>query len=107
MLTVSPAPDILIEKNTSTRTHRAPLAFAVFALALYVPGFWWGIPHATAPDRTHAWGTDDETPLGPQGLWWGFVAGLASVAVFLLIRVRALFRRGVTRVHVEAPLALH
>ena len=65
MLTVSPAPDILIEKNTSTRTHRAPLAFAVFALALYVPGFWWGIPHATAPDRTHAWGTDDETPLGP------------------------------------------
>ena len=47
------------------------------------------------------------TPLGPQGLWWGFVAGLASVAVFLLIRVRALFRRGVTRVHVDAPVVMH
>lgn len=47
------------------------------------------------------------TPLGPQGLWWGFVAGLASVAVFLLIRVRALFRRGISRVHIEAPLVMH
>jgi len=37
------------------------------------------------------------TELGPQGLWWGFVAGLASVAIFLLWRVRVLFRRGVTR----------
>lgn len=43
------------------------------------------------------------TPLGPQGLWWGFVAGLASVAVFLLIRVRGLLIRGVGRVHVDAP----
>jgi Na+-driven multidrug efflux pump len=42
------------------------------------------------------------TPLGPQGLWWGFVAGLASVGVFLLIRVRMLFRHGVDRVHVDA-----
>ena len=41
------------------------------------------------------------TSLGPQGLWWGFVAGLASVALFLLIRVRMLFARGVARVHVE------
>ena len=48
-----------------------------------------------------------KTPLGPQGLWWGFVAGLASVAVFLLIRVRMLFRGGVERVRVEASAALH
>lgn len=41
------------------------------------------------------------TGMGPQGLWWGFVAGLASVALFLLIRVRALFRRGVSRIDVE------
>ena len=41
------------------------------------------------------------TPLGPRGLWWGFVAGLAAVAIFLLWRVRTLFRRGVTRVQVE------
>ena len=47
------------------------------------------------------------TALGPQGLWWGFVAGLASVAVFLLIRVRVLFRRGVQRVHVDASPSMH
>ena len=41
------------------------------------------------------------TALGPQGLWWGFVAGLGSVSLFLLWRVRALFRQGVTRVHVD------
>lgn len=41
------------------------------------------------------------TGMGPQGLWWGFVAGLASVAVFLLWRVRALLRRGVGRVLLE------
>lgn len=40
--------------------------------------------------------------LGPQGLWWGFVAGLASVAVFLLWRVVTLFRRGVRRLHIDA-----
>jgi MATE family multidrug resistance protein len=42
-----------------------------------------------------------KTELGPRGLWWGFVAGLASVAVFLLIRVRQMYRRGVSRVRVE------
>lgn len=42
-----------------------------------------------------------ETGMGPQGLWWGFVAGLASVALFLLLRVRALFRRGVVRVRID------
>ncbi|HYC52368.1 MAG TPA: MATE family efflux transporter [Gemmatimonadaceae bacterium] len=43
------------------------------------------------------------TGMGPEGLWWGFVAGLASVAIFLLLRVRVLFRRGVTRIDVDAP----
>ena len=43
------------------------------------------------------------TGIGPQGLWWGFVAGLAAVGLFLLWRVRALFRRGVSRLHVDAP----
>lgn len=41
------------------------------------------------------------TGLGPQGLWWGFVAGLASVAIFLLWRVRVVFRRGVSRIRLE------
>jgi len=43
----------------------APVGVACLALALYLPGFWWGAPHATAPNRTHSWGVDDETPLGP------------------------------------------
>lgn len=41
------------------------------------------------------------SPLGPRGLWWGFVAGLASTAVFLLVRVRILLRRGVSRIHID------
>ena len=43
------------------------------------------------------------TDLGSAGLWWGFVAGLASVAAFLLLRVKIVFRRGVGRVHIDAP----
>jgi MATE family multidrug resistance protein len=45
------------------------------------------------------------TRLGPRGLWWGFVAGLATVAAFLLWRVLVLFRRGVSRVHIDASVA--
>jgi MATE family multidrug resistance protein len=41
------------------------------------------------------------TPLRAAGLWWGFVASLSIVAVFLAWRIRALFRRGVRRVLVE------
>lgn len=36
--------------------------------------------------------------LGPQGLWWGLVVGLAAVAALLLARVAWRLRRGVTRV---------
>jgi MATE family multidrug resistance protein len=32
------------------------------------------------------------------GLWWGFVAGLGAVAVFLLLRIRVLMRRELARV---------
>jgi len=45
-----------------TATH---LVLVALALLAYVPGFWWGAPHATAADRTNAWGVDDEPPLGP------------------------------------------
>lgn len=37
----------------------------ILAFMILAPGFWWGVPHATAPDRVDAWGVDDETPLGP------------------------------------------
>ncbi|MCP4897999.1 MAG: MATE family efflux transporter [bacterium] len=39
--------------------------------------------------------------LGPPGLWWGLVAGLAAVAVLLLARVATKLSRPVTRVEVE------
>ena len=39
---------------------------------------------------------------GPLGLWWGMAAGLGAVSVFLLVRVRIRFGRGLRRLHVEA-----
>jgi hypothetical protein len=38
---------------------------------------------------------------GPIGLWWGFVAGLAAVAVLLLWRVRARFRTTILRLIID------
>jgi MATE family multidrug resistance protein len=43
------------------------------------------------------------TRAGPLGLWWGFVAGLAAVAVLLLLRARAKFRGPLTRTVVDDP----
>ncbi|MBA3560238.1 MAG: hypothetical protein H0W30_16735, partial [Gemmatimonadaceae bacterium] len=42
-----------------------------------------------------------QTELGPAGLWWGFVAGLATVALCLLVRVRWLLGRSLARVHID------
>lgn len=39
------------------------------------------------------------TSAGPTGLWWGFVAGLSSTALFLTLRVMALFRGELHRLH--------
>ena len=41
------------------------------------------------------------TDLGPAGLWWGLVAGLGIVAVFLLVRIGRLLRSTQHRVMVE------
>jgi multidrug resistance protein, MATE family len=41
--------------------------------------------------------------LGPGGLWWGLVAGLAVVAVILLTRVRIALARRRERVVIDAP----
>jgi Na+-driven multidrug efflux pump len=38
------------------------------------------------------------TPARAVGLWWGFVAGLAAVAIFLLLRVRWRFAGELSRV---------
>lgn len=44
---------------------RGRVVVFVVALLVYLPGFWWGLPHVTAPDRRQGWGVDDEPPLGP------------------------------------------
>jgi MATE family multidrug resistance protein len=41
------------------------------------------------------------TALGPQGLWWGFVAGLGAVSVLLLLRVRVRFARSLERLRID------
>ncbi len=41
------------------------------------------------------------TPLGPRGLWWGLVVGLAAVAIGLLLRLRARLRQAVRRVRID------
>jgi MATE family multidrug resistance protein len=41
------------------------------------------------------------TPLRAAGLWWGFVASLGIVAVFLAWRIRVLFRRDIRRISVD------
>ncbi|HUP89703.1 MAG TPA: MATE family efflux transporter [Longimicrobiales bacterium] len=38
------------------------------------------------------------TPAGAAGLWWGFVAGLAAVAIFLLFRIKHRFSGELTRI---------
>lgn len=47
------------------RIPRTAWLLAVLSFGLYLPGFWWGAPHATAPDRVQSWGVDDGTPLQP------------------------------------------
>ncbi len=60
-------------------------------MLVHLFGFWaMGIPLG----RYLAFGAN----LGPEGLWWGLVAGLAAVSVVLLLRVRTHLRRGVTRI---------
>jgi MATE family multidrug resistance protein len=41
------------------------------------------------------------TSLRARGLWWGFVAGLAAVAIFLLLRIRHRFARELNRITVD------
>jgi MATE family multidrug resistance protein len=41
--------------------------------------------------------------LGPRGLWWGLVAGLAAVAALLLLRIARRLSRPMARVVVDEP----
>ena len=48
-----------------SRLGKIRLVLLAVALLAYTPAFWWGAPYASGPDRTNAWGVDDEPPLGP------------------------------------------
>jgi MATE family multidrug resistance protein len=41
------------------------------------------------------------TPAGPVGLWWGLVVGLAAVAFFLLLRIRAHMGKDLRRIVID------
>ena len=57
-------------------------------------GFWvLGIPLGIAL----AYGAE----MGPRGMWWGLAAGLMSVAVLLLLRIRTRLSGSLERIHVE------
>ena len=63
-------------------------------MIINVLGFWLlGVPIS--------WYLGIHTSLGPRGLWWGFVAGLAAVAVLLLARVRYRLRMHIGRTLVD------
>jgi MATE family multidrug resistance protein len=69
---------------------RAPVAIAIM-------GFWLcGMP-------VSLW-LAYRADLGAVGLWWGFVAGLAAVALFLVARIRQRLRRSVSRVEIDVPV---
>jgi len=63
-------------------------------LIMNIVGFWCiGLPTS--------WVLGFKLGYGPEGLWWGFVAGLGSVAVFLLIRLVWRFHGEIRRIHVD------
>jgi MATE family multidrug resistance protein len=65
-------------------------------MIINVVGFWVvGLP-------VSAW-LGFRTSLGPRGLWWGLVAGLAAVALILLARVRVRFVGVISRLEIDAP----
>ncbi|MDH4045723.1 MAG: hypothetical protein OEW06_14835, partial [Gemmatimonadota bacterium] len=49
----------------AARAHPAATVLCTLTLLLYLPGIWWGVPFAVAPDRVQAWGSDELAPLGP------------------------------------------
>jgi hypothetical protein len=40
---------------------RVPFILALISIAVYIPGIWWGLPHATNPQGVHGWDVDAVT----------------------------------------------
>jgi len=47
------------------REKKVYLVLGLIALAVYLPGFGWGVPDGGSADRAHSWGVDATVPLGP------------------------------------------
>ena len=45
--------------------------------------------------------------MGPRGLWWGLVIGLAAVAAVLVVRLYHLFGGPLARIHVDGLRTIH
>jgi hypothetical protein len=52
-------------ERQAQRTRLTVLALVLLAIALYAPMIGWGVPYATAPDRTRPFSVDDILPLEP------------------------------------------
>jgi MATE family multidrug resistance protein len=63
-------------------------------LVVNIVGFW-GIGLPTS------WVLGFKLGYGPVGLWWGFVAGLGAVAIFLMIRLAWKFHGDIRRIEVD------
>ena len=82
-------------------------ASAVAAALAFADGpAWWTAARVLDVARIGAW-LAFRTPIGPAGLWWGLVAGLALVGLILLARAARLLHRGVARVDVDDDPADH
>jgi hypothetical protein len=49
--------------DSKRRSHITVLVLGLLAVALYLPMIGWGLPYATAPDRTKTFATDEILPL--------------------------------------------
>jgi 4-amino-4-deoxy-L-arabinose transferase-like glycosyltransferase len=48
--------------RAALRQRRLDVAFFVVALAIYLPGIGWGVPHEAIRERAAAWGSDEIAP---------------------------------------------
>ncbi len=57
--------EALSTRRQAVLAYKTELFLFILAVALYVPGITWDLPHASGPDRVYLWATDDISPLGP------------------------------------------